>query len=94
MSAHDIPSVLSVVAEEAGNPRVGTLLPAVSRGAGPAGKIRYHAVADDVQGGLQRMRYPFRWRLNRLVANPPAPSPVAGADAHERYFNQAILTSP
>ncbi len=40
------------------------------------------------------MRYPFHWRLNRLAANPPAPSPVAAADAHESYFNQAILTSP
>jgi hypothetical protein len=75
-------------------PVLGTLLPAVSRDEGPAGETRDHAVAVDVQGGLHRMRYPFHWRFNRPVGNPPALSPVATADAHERYFNQAILTSP
>ena len=69
-------------------------MPAVSRDEGPAGETRNHVVAVDVQGGLHRIRYPFHWRLNRLVANPPAPSPLAGADAQESYFNQAILTSP
>src|SRR5215469_5835288 len=88
MSAHGIPSVLSVCAEEVGSayasgpespgyapPGVvpGTVLPAVSRGEGPAGETRDHAVAVDVQGGLHRMRYPFHWRLNRLVGNPPGP---------------------
>src|SRR5258708_4862036 len=98
MSAHGIPSVLSVLCGRSRQPVreqvPGTLLQAVSGDEGPAGETRDHAVAVDVQGGLHRMRYPFHWRLNRLVANPPAPSPAADADAHESYFNQAILTSP
>jgi hypothetical protein len=39
------------------------------------------------------MRYPFHWRLNRTVANPPARRPLL-IRMPGTYFNQAILTSP
>src|SRR5258708_28802311 len=98
MSAHGIPSVLSVLCGRSRQPVreqvPGTLLQAVSGDEGPAGETRDHALAVDLQEGLHRMRDPFHRRLNPLDANPPPPSPAADAHAPEHHFNQAILTSP
>ncbi len=44
-------------------------------------------------GGLQAMRYPFRWRLNHRMLNRWPPSPCILLTDPRTYFNLVILTS-
>jgi hypothetical protein len=107
MSAHGIPSELSVSCERSRRPVrersrkawkrspgevPGTLLPSL-RGIRISRKDRGPGCGRRRPGGLHDMRYPLRHRLNRPLTNP-GPAACRGIRCPGTYFNQAILTSP